>query len=218
MFNGELFWSAIGPILRATLVTLELTIMAGLVSLVIGTVAAIMQTAGGRLGYLASRSYISLLRGTPLYVQLLVVYFGLASAGFPDHAFVAAALAIGLNSGAYSAEIIRAAISAIPPGQVEAAHSIGMGRLRIWQCIILPQALITSLPPLTAELTIVLKSTPLASIVAVTEITYTGVLIQARTFSAVEVFAVVALAYILISQILLRTSRIFERRFRVFQA
>ncbi|HSI42081.1 MAG TPA: amino acid ABC transporter permease [Xanthobacteraceae bacterium] len=218
MFRGELFLEAVGPIAGAAIVTAELTVAAGLIGLAAGALAAMAQIGGGWGGALAGRVYVSLMRGTPLYVQLLVVYFGLAFAGLSSQAFLAAALAIGLNSGAYCAEILRAGILAIPPGQIEAAQAIGMGRLRIWQRVVLPQAFIASLPPLTAELTIVLKSTPLASVVAVTEITYTGVLIQSRNYSAIEVFAVVALAYIAMAQVLLRGSRALERRFRPFRA
>lgn len=212
MFQTALFLEAIGPVARATVVTVELTVAAGIVSLAVGALAAAAQIGGGRTGYVLSRLYVSLMRGTPLYVQLLVVFFGIASLGFSEQAFLAAMLAIGLNSGAYSAEILRAAVAAIPPGQTEAAEAIGMSRWRIWQRIVLPQAFIASLPPLTAELTIVLKSTPLASVVAVTEITYTGVLIQSRTFSAIEVFTAVAISYTVLAQILLRGSRVLERR------
>ncbi|WP_029350133.1 amino acid ABC transporter permease [Bosea sp. 117] len=218
MFKGDLFLEAIGPVASAALVTVQLTLAAGVVSLVAGALAASAQVGGGPIGAFISRAYVSLMRGTPLYVQLLVVYFGLAFAGLSGQAFLAAALAIGINSGAYSAEILRGAIAAIPPGQIEAAQAIGMSRWRIWQRVMLPQAFIASLPPLTAELTIVLKSTPLASVVAVTEMTYTGVLIQSRNFSAIEVFAVVAIGYIVLAQVLLRGSRSLERRFRLLRA
>src|SRR5207253_298288 len=95
-----------------------------------------------------------------------------------------------------------------------AATTIGLRGTKIWRRIILPQAIMTSLPMLTAEFTIVLKSTPLASVISVTEMTYTGVLIQSRTYSADEVFITIAIGYIFIAQLMMRCSRTLERRAR----
>lgn len=213
MFDLEILRQAVPAIASAAVVTIELTIAAAAISFTVGTLSAVLQVAGGRSGYLASRSYVSVMRGTPLFVQLLVVYFGLPLLGFRAPAFLAAAVAIGLNSGAYTTEILRAAVLAVPRGQLEAAEAAGFARSAIWRRIILPQAAITSIPMLTAELTIILKSTPLASVISVTEITYAGVLIQARTFSAIEVFVPIAVVYVAIAQVITRTARHLERRF-----
>jgi polar amino acid transport system permease protein len=218
MFDIDLFLRSAPAIANAAVVTVELTLAAALVSITVAIGAVALQVKGGPAGHFVGRFYVSLMRCTPLYVQLLVVYFGLAFAGLTGQAFIAAALAIGLNSGAYTAEILRSAIAAIPRGQIEAAEAIGMSQPRVWTRVLLPQAIITSLPPLTAELTIILKSTPLASVVAVTEMTYAGVLIQSRNYSAVEVFALVAFGYIVIAQVLLRGSRALEHRVRRYRA
>jgi polar amino acid transport system permease protein len=106
----------------------------------------------------------------------------------------------------------------VPRGHLEAAESIGMSRARIWLRVILPQAFFVSLPALTNELTIVLKSTPLASVVAVTELTYQGVLIQSRTARAIEIFIPMAAGYILIAVALTQTSRWLERRYALLHA
>lgn len=217
MFDVAVFLEAAPVIAAAALVTLELTLAAAAISLVAGTLSAAAQIAGGPVGHGLSRAYVSLMRGTPLFVQLLVVFFGLPLLGIRGQNFLAAALAVGLNSGAYTTEILRAAILAVPRGQVEAAEAIGLGRLAIWRRIILPQALIAALPMLTAEFTIVLKSTPLASVIAVTEMTYAGVLLQSRTFRALEIFVPIAIAYALIAQVLLRSSRRLEARTRRFR-
>lgn len=205
MFDPEIFTRSISAIASAAVVTIELTVAAAAVSLVVGTLSAALQIGGGPVGYWVSRVYVSLMRGTPLFVQLLVVFFGLPLLGLRGQAFLAAAIAIGLNSGAYTTEILRAAILAVPRGQIEAAETIGLSRFAIWRRVVLPQAAIISIPMLTAELTIVLKSTPLASVISVTEMTYTGVLIQARAFSAIEVFVPIAIGYILIAQTFTRT-------------
>ncbi len=121
---------------------------------------------------------------------------------------------LGLNSGAYTTEILRAGIQNVPVGHLDAALSIGMSRFRTWTRVIFPQAFTVSLPALTNEFTIVLKSTPLASVVAVTELTYAGVIIQARTFSAIEVFLPIAIGYIAITLSFTQLSRWLEQRLR----
>ncbi|MDR3374971.1 MAG: amino acid ABC transporter permease [Ancalomicrobiaceae bacterium] len=214
MVDLAILSQALPAIGTAAVVTVALTLAASLISLVVGALSAAVQLGGGPIGYALSRTYVSLMRGTPLFVQLLVVYYGLPPIGIRGQAFLAAALAIGLNSGAYTTEILRAAILAVPRGQLEAATTIGLTWGKIWRRIVLPQAFVTSLPMLTAEFTIVLKSTPLASVIAVTEMTYTGVLIQSRTYSASEVFLTIAVGYILIAQVLMRLSRSLERRTR----
>ena len=218
MFDTEILAEAAPVIASAAVVTIWLTVAATLISLVVGTLSAMLQISGGRTGYWISRTYVSLMRGTPLFVQLLVVFFGLPLLGLRGQAFLAAAIAIGLNSGAYVTEILRAAILAVPRGQIEAAEATGMSRIVIWRRIILPQAAITSIPMLAAELTIVLKSTPLASVISVTEMTYAGVLIQARVFSAIEVFVPIAIGYILLAQVIARVARQLEVRLQPLRA
>ena len=212
MFDTKILAEAAPVIASAAVVTIWLTVAATLISLVVGTLSAMLQIGGGRTGYWISRAYVSVMRGTPLFVQLLVVFFGLPLLGLRGQAFLAAAIAIGLNSGAYVTEILRAAILAVPRGQIEAAEATGMSRIVIWRRIVLPQAAITSIPMLAAELTIVLKSTPLASVISVTEMTYAGVLIQARVFSAIEVFVPIAIGYILLAQVIARVARRLEVR------
>jgi polar amino acid transport system permease protein len=146
----------------------------------------------------ASRAYVSLMRGTPLLVQLLVLSYGLPLLGIRVPPILAAILAIELNSGAYATEILRGGVLSIAPGQIEAAKMVGLSRFAIWRRIVLPQAMASSLPMLVAEFSIILKSTPLASIISVTEMTYAGVLIQARSFSSLDVFLPIAAAYVAI--------------------
>jgi len=213
MFNVEVFLSALPVLADAAKVTVQLTVAACSISLVAGLFSVWLQLGGGTLGNVLSRTYVSLMRGTPLYVQLLVIFFGLPMLGLRNQAFLAAALAIGLNSGAYTTEIFRGAVLAVSPGHIDAARTVGLTRFTIWRRVVFPQALITSLPMLAAEFSIVLKSTPLASVIAVTEMTYAGVLIQARTFTAAEVFLPLALGYIVLAQCILRVSHALENRF-----
>jgi polar amino acid transport system permease protein len=218
MFETQILIEALPSLMNAGVVTLQLTAIAALLSLLVGTCSCMLQLSSVPGGYWVSRIYVSLMRGTPLVVQLFVVFFTLPLMGIKGQAFMAAAIAIGLNSGAYTTEILRAAVQNVPAGHIEAAETIGMSRFNIWRRIILPQAFAQSVPALTNEFTIVLKSTPLASIIAVTELTYAGVLIQARTFSSLEVLIPVAVIYILIAVSFMRLSRWLERRFAIYHA
>lgn len=215
MFNLDLFYESVPILASAAIVTVELTVCSVILSLLFGTISVMLQLSKIPGGYWLSRTYVSIMRGTPLLVQLFVVFFGLPLLGIKGQAFLAAAVAIGLNSGAYTTEILRAAVQNVPEGQIEAARAMGMSNRQIWFRVILPQAFVVSLPALTSEFTIVLKSTPLASVVAVTELTYAGVVIQARAFSAVEIFLPIAVGYVLIALSFTQVSRWLERRFRL---
>jgi len=212
-FDAQLLIDSLPALSSAAVTTVQLTVVSALLSVLFGTVSVMLQLSPLPGGYWLSRAYVSVMRGTPLLVQLFVVFFGLPLVGIKGEPFLAAVLAFGLNSGAYTTEILRAAILNVPKGQIEAAEAIGMSRLQIWRRVILPQAFVVSLPALTNEFTIVLKSTPLASVVAVTELTYTGVIIQARAFSAIEILVPIAAGYVLIALAFTQTARWLERRF-----
>lgn len=218
MLDLQLLLDSVPPLAAAAIITVELTLCSAILSLIFGTLSVMLQLSSLPGGYWLSRAYVSAMRNTPLLVQLFVVFFGLGLLGIKGQGFIAAALAIGLNSGAYTTEILRAAVLSVPQGHVEAAEAIGMSRQRIWLRVILPQAFFISLPALTNEFTIVLKSTPLASVVAVTELTYQGVLIQSRTARAIEIFIPMAAGYILIALAFTQVSRWLERRFRLLHA
>ncbi|MEQ8964965.1 MAG: amino acid ABC transporter permease [Azospirillaceae bacterium] len=205
-------------LLEGAVTTVQLTAAAAVLSLVVGLLSAMLQLSRVPGGYWISRVYVSAMRGTPILVQLFVVFFGLPLIGIRDQNFLAATLAIGLNSGAFVTEIIRASVAAVPHGEVEAAESIGMGKRHVWQRVVLPRALVTSLPALTNEFTILLKATPLASVVAVTELTYAGQLVISRTFEPVEILLTIAATYIVIALTLSQLSRWLERRYAVLWA
>jgi polar amino acid transport system permease protein len=208
--------AAFPELLHGAITTIELTLCSAFVSLVIGMLSAMLQLSGLVIGYWSSRAYVSVMRGTPLLVQLFVVFFGLPLIGIRGEAFLAAMLAFGLNSGAYVTEILRAAVLHVPSGQVEAAATIGMARVQIWRRVIMPQALATSLPALTNEFTILLKSTPLASVVAVTDLTFAGQLIIARSYQPVTVLSAVASGYIVVALLFTQLARWAERKLALF--
>ncbi|MGE4250938.1 MAG: amino acid ABC transporter permease [Parvibaculaceae bacterium] len=218
MLDVQVLVAALPSLTKAAIVTVQLTAVAAVLSLLFGIASCMLQLSRIPGGYWVSRAYVSLMRGTPLLIQLFVVFFALPLIGIKGQAFLAAAIAIGLNSGAYTTEILRGAVQSVPRGHIEAAEAIGMSRFDIWRRVILPQAFAISIPALTNEFTIVLKSTPLASIVAVTELTYAGLLIQARTFSALEVLVPVAALYIIIAITFMRLARRLERRLSAYHA
>lgn len=190
--------NAIPELAEGLLVTLELTVAAALVSFCFGHVIWWLRERQSLPARGFARFYVSLMRGTPSIVQLFLVFFSLPLLGLGGKPLLAAILAIGLNSAAYTAEILRANYRTLAHGQAEAAQALGMSRFECWRHILAPQALRRSLPALVNEFTLILKTTPLASVIAVTELTYAGQLVVARTYEATPVMLVVVAGYLLI--------------------
>ncbi|VVT45095.1 ABC transporter, permease protein (cluster 3, basic aa/glutamine/opines) [Kosakonia radicincitans] len=199
---------------RGLLMTLLLTVLASLVSVVMGQLGCFLQLRRAWIWRTFGRLYVSLMRGTPAIVQLFVVFFTLPKLGLGGQPLLAAVLAIGLNSGAYVAEILRVNRGLVTPGQLEAARTLGLSRLLTWWYVINPQVLRASLPMLVNEFTILLKTTPLASVVALTELTFAGQIVIARTYEATQVLLLVAAGYLLIALPLTTLARRLEAKRR----
>ena len=157
------------------------------------------------------------MRGTPLLVQVLFVYFALPeiSPWLRFDEFSAAALALALNVGAYNAEAIRAGLLAVPKGQMEAARSLGLSRWHTFIDITFPQAFKISLPPLVNNIVALLKDSSLAYTIGVVELTNIGNRIQAATFQPVPIFITTATIYLLLTTVMTQFSDAVERRFDV---
>ena len=151
---------ALPRLLKGALITVEVAVAAMALSLVVAAAFTLLRESGSRAGAAGIRAYLSYIRGTPLLVQILLVYYGLPKLGLELSPLVAGILALGLSSAAYTTEIIRGGLAAIPRGQVEAALALGLRRLAIWSRIILPQVYHFTLPPLVNEFTQVIKGTP----------------------------------------------------------
>ena len=193
------------------LLTVELTLLGATGSLVFGHLAlAIQLTRVAPLRW-AVRLYISFMRGTPALVQLFVLFFTLPLIGLGGRPMLAAALTLGLNSGAYTAEILRGNLRVVTAGQYEAAIALGMAPWRIALRIALPQMLKASLPALINEFTILLKTTPLASVVAVTELTYAGQMVIARTYTSAQVMLLVSVGYLAVALPVIYAARRAQR-------
>lgn len=146
--------------------------------------------------------YIEIFRGTPLLVQLFILYFGLPAIGIALSPLHSALLGLSLNSGAYQAEYLRGSIQAIPSGQMIAARTLGMTKMRSIKNVILPQALRISIPAWSNELIYLFKYTSIASIIQVNELTKEGVLIASRNFRYIEIFLIIALIYLIFTFIM----------------
>ncbi|HLU54212.1 MAG TPA: amino acid ABC transporter permease [Pseudonocardia sp.] len=191
-----LIWRNLWPMLQATVTTtLPLTAISFVLGLVLALFVALARISPIRPLSLAARGYISVIRGTPLLVQLFIVFYALPQLNIVIDPFPAAVIAFSLNVGGYAAEVIRAAILSIPKGQWEAAQTIGMGYATTLRRIILPQAARTAVPPLSNTLISLVKDTSLASTILVTELLRVAQLAAAPTFDFFALYGVAAVYY-----------------------
>ncbi|ABB40536.1 polar amino acid ABC transporter, inner membrane subunit [Oleidesulfovibrio alaskensis G20] len=182
--------------LPAAWMTLQVTTLGILLGFVLGLGTSFLRISDKKILNLPARAYIYLIRGTPLLLQLLFIYFGLRSlAGL--EAITSAVLALGIHNGAYIAEIFRGAISSISTGQMEAARSLGMSYPRAMVRIILPQALKRAIPPLGNQFIIALKDSSLASTITINELLLKSQQLASSNFMMMEMLAIAALFYLL---------------------
>ena len=194
--------------------TLWLTLVSGSLGLALGTGAALARTARWAAVRWVASFYIWAIRGTPLLVQILFVYFALPvlvpGLNLPD--FAAAVLALGLNVGAYNAEAVRAGLLAVPRGQTEAAKALGLGRAHVFLDVVFPQAFKISLPPLVSNFVALLKDSSLAYAIGVVELTNVGNRIQSATFQPIATLSTVAVTYLLLTTLVTQISNAVEYR------
>ncbi len=194
------------------LITIPLTVVSFALALIIATATALVQFANIKGLKQLARFYIWVVRGTPLLVQLYVVFFGLPKVGIMIEPFPAAILVFSLNAGAYCAETIRAALESVPAGQMEAGYCVGLSYLQIIRRIVLPQALRTAFPPLSNSLISMVKDTSLAANITVTEMFMTTQRIVARTYEPLALYIEVALVYLLFSTVLTKLQNMGEKK------
>ncbi len=202
-------------LLRGLLITVEVSALAATLGIVLGLCGGLAKLSRFRPLRAAAIAYIEFIRGTPVLVQLFLIYFGLPAFGIKFDSFWAAVVGLGINSGAYVSEIVRGSIQAIDRGQWEASYSIGMTPFKALRWIILPQAFVIALPPLGNELATLIKTSSLASAIALVELTQTGQQIRSVTFASFETFIVVALLYLALTYSTSLALGWVERRVRV---
>ena len=199
-------------------VTIPLTALAFFFAMVIAVAAALVQFAHVPVLTRLCRFYIWVFRGTPLLVQLFVVFYGLPKAGILIPAFPAAVIAFSLNEGAYCAETVRAALEAVPAGQLEAGYCSGLSYLQTMRRIVLPQAMRTAFPPLSNSLIALVKDTSLAANITVVEMFRATQQINARVYEPLALYIEVGLIYLLFSTVLTWLQHKGEKRLNAYES
>ena len=216
--KSSVVWDALPFLLEGAETTLALSLLGIALGIVVGVLIALALQNGGRVLRGFARVYVSFARGTPLFVQILVVFYFLPAIGLEIPGFWAGVLALSLNSGAYISEMIRGGLTAIRPGQIEAARAVAMPRSLIWRHIILPQVMTLILPPLTVEFVSLVKYSAFLSIIGVIELTRTAQQIVAATFAPIEIWVTVAVIYFLICFSLSMVTRRIEQATAVYRS
>jgi L-cystine transport system permease protein len=211
--NWELVWSSLGPLLTGAITgTIPLALASFSLGLVLALIVALMRLSRNRVLSAVARIYISVIRGTPLLVQLFVIFYGLPSVGITISPWPSAIIAFSLNVGGYAAEVIRAAILSVPKGQWEAGHTIGMSRHQTLVRIILPQAARVSVPPLSNTFISLVKDTSLASLILVTELFRVAQQVAAFSQEFMLLYLEAAVIYWIICLVLASGQSALEKR------
>ena len=205
------FFNILPTLLVGAKMTIQLTAVSVLFGTIIGLFVGIARVSRNRLIRWLATAYVEVIRGTPLLVQLYIVYFGLVNV-LDLGQYWSAILAFSINSGGYVAEIVRGGIQSIDKGQMEAARSLGMTYGQAMRYIILPQAVKRILPPLGNEFIILMKDSSLVSIIALEELTRKGQIILTRNYKAFETYGAVAIVYLVMTLALSQLVRYMERR------
>ena len=216
VFKYSVIWESVPILLQGVKLTIWITIFGLLIGFCLGTLSGLAKTSRNNFFQKLAGLYIESIRGTPLMVQVLFLYFGLPLVlGMRIPPLVAGIVAIGLNSGAYIAEIVRGAIQSIDKGQTEAARSIGLTRFQSMLYIIWPQAFKRMIPPLGNQFIISLKDTSLLVVIGVGELTRQGQEIIAYNFRAFEVWLTVAIMYLMLTMTIAKILNYIEKRMRM---
>ena len=205
----ESFWQILLPGLT---MTIPLTILSFTFGLILALLAALVQVAEIRVLKSIARFYIWVIRGTPLLVQLFVIFYGLPSLGILLDAFPSAVIVFSVNTGAYAAETIRAAIESVPRGQLEAGYCAGLTYAQTMRRIILPQAMRTAFAPLSNSLISLVKDTSLAANITILEMFMASQRIAARTYEPFALYCEVCLIYLLFCTVLTALQRRLEKK------
>lgn len=212
--NIELIKNAIPLLIAGAGITVEITALSVFFGMLIGIVVALVRLSDVKVLRWLGNVYVDFIRGTPLLIQIFLVYFALPSIiGHRVDAFFAAISACSINSGAYVAEVFRGGIQSIDVGQMEAGRSLGMTWWQTMRYIILPQAFKRIIPPLGNEFIAMLKDSSLVSVIGFEELTRRGQLIIARTYASFEIWMAVAIIYLILTFTVARLTGLLERKF-----
>jgi len=221
MIDFATIWKYLPKIIDGALTTIELMALSLLIGAIIALPVALMRLSTNKLIRWPAYGYIFFFRGTPLLVQIFLVYYGLSQFEAVRESFLwpvlreaywCAIIAFSLNTGAYTAEILRGAIQAVPKGQVEAAKSMGMNPFRVFRHVVFPQAIRIAVPAYGNEIILMLKGSALASTITLLDLTGMTQTIIARTYMQTEFLVVAGLFYLVITYVLTRGFKMIETR------
>lgn len=209
-------WAGLPDLARGAVVTVEVTACA----LVLGCVMGLLVGIGRldprrRVVYGICTAYVTAIRGTPLLVQLFLLFFGLPQFNVLLPAFVCGVIGLGIYSGAYVSEIVRGAIQSVDKGQMEAARSIGMSSGQSMRAVILPQAIVRMIPPLGNEFIALIKNSALVSLLTIHDVMHEGQKIISVSYRSLEVYLAIALVYLLLTSAAGLFLRHMEQRLRM---
>lgn len=218
--NYRMDWSVVTDnldiFIEGLLVTLQISALSLALSIPIGIVAGLCRISRNRILSLLATTYVEVIRGIPLLVLLLWIFFVLGKF-MKLGSFWSAVVGLAIFSGAFVAEIVRAGIQSVPRGQMEAARSSGMSYYQAMRLIILPQAFRKVLPPLASQFIILIKDSSLASVISVVDLSLVGHNLVSTTFRVLEVWTFIAAVYFAITFTLSQVIRYFERKYRVVE-
>ena len=211
-FDWSVIWYAFPYMVEGAVVTLEISLIAMVLGMAVGTLLGLMSLSNiGPLRWVI-RSYVYFVRGTPALVQVFLVYFALPVIGVDIPPFWGGVAALSFNAAGYIAEIVRAGVGSIDIGQTEAAMAIGMTNRQKLVHILLPQSLLRITPPLTNEMITLVKGSSLLSVISISELTRSAQVIIAERFTPFELYAALAVFYLVIVSALSLLSEFLERR------
>ena len=193
-------------------VTVPLTVLSYIIALIVAVIVALIQYADVKVLRQICRFYIWIIRGTPLLVQLYIVFFGLPGIGIRLNAFPAAMVVLGFNEGAYMAETIRGALESVSRGQLEAGYCVGMNYPKIMWHVVLPQAFRTAFPALSNSVISMLKETSMAATISVMEMFRQAQVINGRVYESLGLYCEVALIYLAFCTALTWVQRLGEKK------
>lgn len=213
-FDFSLIWNSLPLLLAGAGVTIEITAIAVSLGFIFGLITSVCRLSGVKVLQVIAVCYVNIIRGTPMLVQIFLIYFALPMViGERINPFVAAVAACSINSGAYVSEIFRAGIQSVDKGQMEAGRSLGLSWMQTMRYVILPQAFKHVIPPLGNEFISMTKETSLVSVIGFEELTRRGQLIIAKTYGSFEIWLTVAAIYLVMTLTIARLVSYLERRF-----
>jgi len=215
MIDFDLIAQYLPVLLQGLVITLQIAAIASCIGLILGTTLALMQTSHNKILRAFVNTYVVIIRGTPMLIQILCAYFLLPQIGIHIPALWTAILAIGLNSAAYISQVMRTGIASVGIGQIEAAKVLGFSTQDTIRYIVLPQALRTTLPALGNEFVTLIKDSSLASLIGVAELTKQANFVKSKTFDAITVYFAVAILYLILTSIVSFIVARLEKRMNI---